>query len=139
MYLNFSRKSLAAIMLVIGVAASGANAYADKYYWSNQYTDRSKYPYDYKSICYFNKTRRRCTVMNSRGRYNLSKNNHVEILWEDGEVTTMRYLEPPKKGAKVLLNNDTPGIIQSSSYMNNVISFRIKSTTGNILRFQTSD
>ena len=126
---------------VIGVAPYVAKTdFSDpRWHWQNQFTDKSKWPYDYKDTCYFNKSRRRCTVLNTRGRYTISKNNHVEILWEDGDITLFRLLERPQKGARVLINNSTPGVIQSASYMNDVLSFRIKSSSGNTLRFQTSD
>ncbi len=134
------------VVLIAGICAASHTVHAaprdpwdPKWHWRNQLTDKSQWPYDYKRTCYFNNLRRRCTIFSHSGRYTVTRNNHIDILWEDEEVTSIRYLEPPQKGAKVLINNTIPGVIQSSSYMNNVLSLRIKSSSGNTIRFRTSD
>ena len=133
---KFFKHSLLATCFIFSLSNPAWTGGKHEMHWSESYTDRSRWPYDYKSTCYFNNIRKKCTVMHYAGRYNISKNNHAEIAWEDGDITTIRFLGGLKKGKKVLLNNQTPGIIKSAGgLMNDKIILQIKSSTGNVIRF----
>lgn len=95
----------------------------------------------YKDTCYFNNQRRRCTVITWKGRTQPIKGSDIDILWEDGEVTTVKFLGPGPlaKGGKVLLNGSTPATNEGISLMNALNMIRIRSSTGNTIRFRWGD
>lgn len=95
----------------------------------------------YKDTCYFNNHRRRCTVITWKGRTQPTKGSDIDILWEDGEVTTVKFLGtgPLVKGSKILLNRSTLATNEGISLMNALNMIRIRSSTGNIIRFRWGD
>ena len=116
--------------------------------WSGEYGPRwgweqVKYRWGYNQICFFNNTPKKCTV-NHGYRIPLVKGSDVDVYWEDGDVTTIRYLNsngPLKKGAKVLVNDQSTGIVVS--IFNNtrggkvIDNFaKIQSSTGNTFAYQ---
>ena len=116
--------------------------------WSGEYTQRwaweqVKYRWGYNQICFFNNTPKKCTV-NHGYRIPLVKGSDVDVYWEDGDVTTILYLNsngPLKKGAKVLVNDQSSGTVVS--IFNNTLGgkvidsyAKIQSSTGNIFAYQ---
>jgi len=99
--------------------------------------------YGYDQICFFNNSAKRCAV-NHGYRVPLAKGSNVDIHWEDGQVTTVRYLNasgPLKKSDRVLINGSSSGVV--IGIFNNTRGGReidnyakVKSSTGNTFAYQ---
>lgn len=66
--------------------------------------------------CRFNNQPRRCSVREAH-REPVRDGNHVEILWADGDETTVRFLMPSRPGnivgMEVLINGATRGRVEA--------------------------
>ena len=97
----------------------------------------------YEQICYFNDSPKNCWV-NHGYRVPLTKGSNVDIHWQDGQITTLRYINtnaPLKKGDRVIVNSQFKGHV--SGFFNNTRKgaeidnyVRIKSSSGNSFSFQ---
>ena len=93
------------------------------------------------AACLFNGETRDCRGVTGRGRTPLSKGSDLDILWEDGEVTTIKYLqEGGSYPQKVLINGSTNGVqTYNRSIRPGVFEIGFKSTTGNIFAIWLGD
>lgn len=100
----------------------------------------------YYKVCFFNDAPRKCAVDHGyrRGiKVSLADRSDNEIHWEDGHVTTVRYLERnyPKVGSDVVINGNTNGTVigifnltPRKREIDNYV--KIKSSTGNTFAYQ---
>ena len=97
----------------------------------------------YEQICYFNNSPKRCAV-NHGYMVPLTRGSDVDIYWEDGQVTTVKYPEnnnPIQVGSKVLINASARGhvakIFNNTRGGNTIDEYiTISSPTGNTFAFQ---
>ena len=99
--------------------------------------------YGYNQICFFNNIPKKCAV-NHGYRIPLVKGSDVDVFWEDGQVTTIRYLNsngPLKTGETVIVNGKSRGAIVSifsntrgGKEIDNYA--KIQSSTGNSFAYQ---
>ena len=90
--------------------------------------------------CLFNGERRDCRGVTGRGRTPLSKGSDLDILWEDGEVTTVKYLASGNAPEKVLINGVTNGMqTYNRDIRPGVFELGFKSSTGNIFAVKLGD
>jgi hypothetical protein len=77
-------------------------------------------------------------------RVPLAKGSNVDIHWEDGQVTTVRYLNasgPLQKGSRVTINGKSSGVVvgifnntRGGREIDNYL--KVKSSTGNTFAYQ---
>ena len=122
-----------ALLVVAGLIFSVSNGQPKAHAWE----------YGYEQICFFNGSPRRCAV-NHGYRIPLAKGSNVDIHWEDGQITTIRYASnngPLSRGDKVIINGKINGIV--ADIFNNTRGGReidnyakIKSDSGNTFAYQ---
>ena len=86
-------------------------------------------------MCTFNGKPNQCEI-NQGHRTPLTRGSDLDIRWEDGEVTTIKYLNQDK----VILNGKTTGRIMFSKKIRmGVFEQGIKSSTGNWFTVKLGD
>ena len=93
------------------------------------------------AACLFNGETRDCRGVTGRGRTPLSKGSDLDILWEDGEVTTIKYLhEGATYPQKVLINGSINGVeTYRRDICTGVFEVGFVSATGNIFAIWLGD
>lgn len=80
----------------------------------NQVTTSPKaWRYEYNEICFFNNLPKKCAV-NFGYVIPLTSGSDVDIYWQDGQTTSIKYAEhdgPLEKGAKALINGKYRGTV----------------------------
>ena len=95
---------------------------------------------EYRETCYFQGSSRNCNVSTGHVKP-LRPGSDVEIYWEDGQVTTVKWIfeDPLRAGERVLINGQTTGRIADSAYSRGVNYIAILSASGNTVSFSFGD
>ena len=90
--------------------------------------------------CLFNGELRDCRGVTGRGRTPLSKGSDLDILWGDGEVTTIKYVPMSGGQENVLINGNTHGVrTYNRTLRPGIFELGFKSSTGNIFAITIGD